>query len=113
MKKLYLFLIVLLVVMFGCAQKLNYVQPHITDLKCGVDQGCPKGLECASVQGSPFNYSTCVDPNPCSYITCEKDFEGGICEQLEVDPPRFGCYLRGIVIDQPDVRDVVIDKGYK
>ena len=91
----YLLLILGLFLLVGCTQKginsppddrsapYNYLEQHITNLKCDVNIACPTDLECWKLPDKPL---ACVDKNPCVWYCHQEN-----CEVLESYPPQLRC----------------------
>jgi len=61
----------------------NYIEAHITNLKCDANIACPADLECWKL---PNKTLACVDPKPCEWF-CNMEN----CLVLSSYPPKLLC----------------------
>jgi len=67
-------LVVLLLAVAGCkpeaeVENVSYIEPHVTNVLCSSDTGCPEGMQCALLPGK--SSALCVDKGECGWA-CRK-----------------------------------------
>ena len=82
-------------------QAFTYVEAHITDLNCDLNNPCPEGLECWGLHGKEG--TRCVDPNPGEWFACE---EGTTALTLRTVPPRIVCSKQAVTYVEEHITDL-------